>query len=99
MRGGIPRIFLAEVEPKVIQRWYNANPYWNGETKQLPIQVFFLTDGEAACRTIWVTMCPRTIRRSGPSDVGDSAWFLEGPCLIANPRLARMFSRTGADRH
>ena len=36
-----PKVFVAEVEPKVVQRWYNANPYWNGETKQLPIQVSF----------------------------------------------------------
>ena len=26
-----PRIFVATVEPKVVQRWYNANPYWDGE--------------------------------------------------------------------
>ncbi len=93
-----PKTFLAEVEPKVVQRWYNANPYWEGETKQLPIQVFFISGQEAVCRTIWVTMCPRTIRRSGLSDVGDFAWFLEGPCSRANPRLAQMSSRTGTDR-
>jgi hypothetical protein len=92
-----PKIFLAEVEPKVIQRWYNANPYWAGETKQLPIQVFFISGGEAAWRTIWVTMCPHTIRRSGPSDCDDFAWFLEGPCSRANPRLPRMSSRPGSD--
>ena len=51
-----PQIFVATVESKVVQRWYNANRYWNGETKQLPIRVF-MGDGEhAACHTIWVMM-------------------------------------------
>ena len=36
-----PKVFVAEVEPRVVQRWYNANPYWDGDTKRLPISVFF----------------------------------------------------------
>jgi len=76
-----PKVFVAEVEPKAVQRWYNASPYWNGETKQLPIQVFFRTDGQAASRTIWVRMSPINMPSSGLlSDVMDLAWFVEGPC-------------------
>ena len=93
-----PRTFLAEADAELIQRWYNANPYWDGETKRLPIQVFFLSGGEAACRTIWVSMCPRAIRKSGRSDPNNSAWYLEGPCSMTIPRLTRISTRTGTDR-
>jgi len=76
-----PKVFVAEVEPKVVGRWYNASPYWNGETKQLPIQVFFRADGQAASRTIWVRMSPINMPSRGLlSDVMDLAWFVEGPC-------------------
>jgi hypothetical protein len=92
-----PKIFLAEVEPEVVQRWYNANPYWDGETKQLPIQVFFISGQRAACRTIWVTMCPRKIPSSGLPYVSDFVWFLEGPCSRAIPKLAQMPSRTRSE--
>ena len=88
-----PKIFLAELEPKVVQRWYNANPYWDGETKQLPMQVFFKSSQRAACRTIWVTMCPRRYQVQGPY-VDDFAWYVEGPCSRAIPKLAQMPSRT-----
>jgi hypothetical protein len=93
-----PRVFVATVEPKVVQRWYIANPYWDGETKQLPIRAFFMTNGRAECRTIWVTMSPRTIPISGFLDLNDSAWLLEGPCLAARPTLVIMPSRTGTSR-
>ena len=44
-----PKIFMAAVEPKVIERWYNANAYWEGETKKLPIRVFLeLVAGQGA---------------------------------------------------
>ncbi len=75
-----PRVFVATVEPKVIQRWYNANPYWNGEMKQLPIRVFLRTQGHAWCQTIWVAMRPRMKLCSRLPDVSDFEWFLEGPC-------------------
>ncbi len=87
-----PKIFLAQVEPKVVQRWYNANPYWDGETKQLPIQVVFISGQRAASQTIWVTMCPRKIPSSGL--LSDFAWSLEGPSSRAYPKLAQMPSRT-----
>jgi len=74
------KVFVAEVEPKVVQRWYNANPYWNGETKRLPIRVFMGDGGHAACRTIWVMMSPGTPPDSGPTDVEDFTWLLDGPC-------------------
>jgi hypothetical protein len=96
--GEAPRIFVAAVEPKIVQRWYNANAYWDGETKRLPIRVFLLTNGRAACRTIWVAMRPRAIPSSGLSDVNDFAWFLEGPCSRALPQVARMPSRARAER-
>jgi hypothetical protein len=92
------RIFLAEVEPKVVQRWYNANPYCDGETKQLPIQVFLRTNGQAACRTIWVAMSSRMMPGPALNDVSDFAWFLEGPCPRVNPAPVQMPSRTGTDR-
>jgi len=76
-----PKVFVAEVEPKIVQRWYNASPYWNGETKQLPIQVFFTTEGRAASRTIWVRMSPVNLPGRGLlADVTDLAWVVEGPC-------------------
>jgi hypothetical protein len=75
-----PKVFVAEVEPMVVQRWYNASPYWDGETKQLPIRVFFRSDGQAACRTIWVTMSPIKLPRAGLPNVMDFAWLVEGPC-------------------
>jgi hypothetical protein len=82
-----PGIFVTSVEPKVVQRWYNANPYWDGETKKLPIRVFFITHGQAACRTIWVKMSPRTMPDSGLADVSDFEWFLQGPCSRVLPTL------------
>jgi hypothetical protein len=75
-----PQIFVAAAEPKVVQRWYNANQYWNGETKQLPIRVFMGDGGHAACRTIWVMMSPGAPPGSGPTDVENSTWLLDGPC-------------------
>jgi hypothetical protein len=93
-----PRIFAAKVEPKVVQRWYNANPYWDGETKQLPIRVSFVSNGQAASETIWVRMSPRKMPGSEHRDESDFAWFLEGPCSKALPTLARMPSRTRTER-
>jgi len=78
-------VFVTKVEPKVVQRWYNANPYWDGETKQLPIRATFMTNGRAICSTIWVRMRPRMIASSGLPDVNDFAWFLEGPCSSVRP--------------
>jgi hypothetical protein len=80
-------VFVTTVVPKVVQRWYNANPYWDGETKQLPIRASFMTNGQAVCRTIWVRMRPRMIANSGLPDVNDFAWFLEGPCSSVRPIL------------
>jgi hypothetical protein len=85
-----PRVFVATVEPKVVLRWYNATPYWDGETKQLPIRVSFLANGLAESRTIWVRMSPRRMSGSRFRDDSDFAWFLEGPCPRALPSLARM---------
>jgi hypothetical protein len=93
-----PRIFSAKVEPKVVQRWYDANPYWDGEIKQLPIRVSFVSNGQAASETIWVRMSPRKMPGSGHRDESDFAWFLEGPCSKALPTLARMPSRTRTER-
>ena len=75
-----PQIFVAAAEPKVVQLWYNANPYWNGETKRLPIRVFMGDGGHAACRTIWVMMSPGAPAGSGPTDVENFTWLLDGPC-------------------
>ena len=66
-------VFLTTADPKVVQRWYNANPYWDGETKQLPIRACFTTNGSAICRTIWVRMRPQMIASSGVPDVNDFA--------------------------
>ena len=74
-----PRIFVASADPKVVQRWYNANRYWNGETKQLPIRVFLKSGGQATCQTIWVMMSP-SAPHSGPVDVDNFTWLLDGPC-------------------
>ena len=90
-----PRIFIAELEARTVQRWYNGNAYFDGETKQLPIQVFLRSNGHAECRTIWVAMSPRTISNPGLLEVSDPIWFLEGPCQRATPKLAHMPSRTG----
>jgi len=75
-----PKSFVAAVEPKVAQHWYNANRYWNGETKQLPMRVFMGDGGHAACHTIWVMMSPVTPPDSGPTDVDDFTWLVDGPC-------------------
>jgi hypothetical protein len=80
-------VFVTTVEPKVVQRWYDANPYWDGETKQLPIRASFMTNGRAVCRTIWVRMRPRIIAAAGLPDVNDFAWFLEGRCSTVRPIL------------
>jgi hypothetical protein len=85
-----PGIFVASVEPTVVQRWYNANPYWDGEAKLLPIRVFYLAKGLAASRTVWVTMSPLTMPRSERSNEGDFAWSIEGPCANAIPALAQI---------
>ncbi len=85
-----PRIFVASVEPKAVQRWYNANPYWYGETKQLPIRAFYTTHEQAASRTIWVRVSPRKMPGSELPDVSDFAWFLEGPYSGAQPTLVLM---------
>ena len=82
-------VFVATVESKAAQRWYNSNPYWDGETKQLPIQVSIMSGGQAAFRTIWVAMCPLALPSSGLSDVDDFEWFLEGPVLASSPTLAK----------
>jgi hypothetical protein len=79
-----PETFLAELEPRVVQRWYNGNPYWDGETKRLPIRVFCHARAEAVCKTIWVAMCPQKKPGSGFLDDTDFAWFLEGPCPRAH---------------
>jgi hypothetical protein len=86
-------VFATTVDSKVVQRWYNANPYWDGETKQLPIRAFFMTNGRAAYQTLWVRMSPRTMVCSGLPDVDDFAWFLGGPCSTARPALFLMPSK------
>ncbi len=93
-----PRIFVATVEPKTVQRWYNANPYWYGETKQLPIRAFYTTHEQAACRTIWVRMSPRKMANAELPDVSDFSWFLEGPFSGTRPTLVLMPSLTRTDR-
>ena len=93
-----PRVFVATVEPKVVQRWYNANPYWDGETKQLPIRVSFITNGQAGCQTVWAAMSARTMPSSGLPDVSDFEWFLKGPCSKAHPTLAPISSQTRTER-
>jgi len=93
-----PRVFAAAVEPTVVQRWYNANSYWEGETKRLPIQVFFRSNGQATYRTIWVAMSPCRMSSTGLSDLSDSAWFLEGPCSRALPMLVPKLGRISTER-
>ena len=85
-----PRVYVAKVEPLVVQSWYNGNPYWEGETKQLPIRVSFVTNGQAVCRTIWVKMHPQAIAGAEIPDASDFGWFLEGPSLTENARLLHM---------
>ncbi|MGA7856983.1 MAG: hypothetical protein WCA11_03600 [Terracidiphilus sp.] len=92
-----PRVFAAAVEPKAVQRWYNANPYWERSTKKLPIQVFFRSHGQATYRTIWVRMSPCTMSSTGLLHLSDFAWFLEGPCSRAIPRLVPTPSRMRTD--
>jgi len=75
-----PQIFVAAAEPKVVQRWYNANQYWNGQTKQLPIHVFLKSGGQARCQTIWVMMSPGSPADSGFTDVDNFTWLFDGPC-------------------
>jgi len=36
--------------------------------------------GHAACRTIWVMMSPGAPAGSGPTDVENFTWLLDGPC-------------------
>jgi hypothetical protein len=93
-----PEVFIAAVEPKVVERWYNANGYWKGETKKLPIRVLFTVGGHAGCRTIWVAMSPIKLESSKLSDDLDFAWFVEGPCSRPLPTPASMPSRTGTER-
>jgi hypothetical protein len=93
-----PQRFVATVEPKAVQRWYNANPYWEGETKQLPIRVSYLTNGQAGCQTIWASMSPRTMPGSGPPESWDFGWFLKGPCSRAQPGLSLVPNRVRARR-
>ena len=50
--------FVAAVEPKVAQRWYNANRYWNGEYEAASHASFLGNGGHATCHTIWVMMSP-----------------------------------------
>jgi hypothetical protein len=91
-----PKVFVATVEPEVVQRWYDANPYWDGDTKQLPIRVSLISSGQAASQTIWVTMCPHSLKTSGFSDLCDFAWVLKGPCSRVFPQMVRIpiFGRT-----
>ena len=93
-----PGVFVAAVEPKVVERWYNANGYWEGETKKLPICILFTIGGHAGCRTIWVEICPGRLEASRPPDDASFAWFVVGPCLSPNPRTAPVPRRTGTDR-
>jgi hypothetical protein len=93
-----PGVFIAAVEPKVVERWYNANGYWKGETKKLPICVLFTVGGHAGCLTIWVAMSPIKLESSGLSADMDFAWFVEGPCSRPLPTPASMYSRTGTER-
>src|SRR6201998_359648 len=92
--GGV----VAAWEPKVVERWYNANGYWKGETKKLPIHVLFTVGGHAGCRTIWIAMSPIKLESSGLSDDLDFAWFVEGPCSRPLQTPASMPSRTGTER-
>ena len=93
-----PEVFVAAVEPKVVERWYNANGYWEGETKKLPVCVFFTLGGHAGCVTIWVEMCPGRLEDARPPDDASYAWFVEGPCASPLPGMAPIVRRTGTDR-
>jgi hypothetical protein len=93
-----PGIFNAAVEPRVVERWYNANGYWEGETKKLPIRVLFEFGGQAAQRTIWVTMSPVKSQRPGlPNDM-DFTWLVEGPCSRSLPAIASVPRRTRIEK-
>jgi hypothetical protein len=85
-----PGTFVASVEAKVVQRWYNANPYWDGETRQLPIRVSLLTNGRAVSETVWVRMGQRATTGSKRHDGSDFSWFLDGPYLRSLPTPPRM---------
>jgi len=74
------QIFIAMADPRVVRRWYNANRYWNGETKQLPMRVFMGDGGHAACQTIWVMMSPASPADSRPHRPRPLHWLLDGPC-------------------
>lgn len=91
-------LFVATLEPKVVERWYNGNGYWKGETKKLPIAVLFTIGGHAGCRTIWVEMYPGTLGDSQLSGDASFAWFVEGPCEGPGPTAAPISTRTGTDR-
>lgn len=93
-----PSVFVATVEPKVVERWYNANGYWQGETKKLPIAVMFTLGGHAGCRTIWVEMYPGASEDSQLSRDASFSWFVEGPCKGPAPAAAPISTRTGTDR-
>ena len=93
-----PGVFVVTVEPKVVERWYNANGYWQGETKRLPIAVMFTLGGHAGCRTIWAEMYPGTLENSQFSGDASFSWFVEGPCKSPVPTPAPIFTRTGTDR-
>jgi hypothetical protein len=40
-----PEVFIAAVEPNVVERWYNPTNIGKGETKKLPIRVLFTVEG------------------------------------------------------
>jgi hypothetical protein len=92
-----PEVFIAAVESKVVERWYDANGYWEGETKKLPIRLLFTVGAHAGCRTIWVAMRPITLKSSGLSDDLEYAWFVEGPCSRPRRTRASMPSRTDTE--
>jgi hypothetical protein len=92
-----PEVFIAAVEPKVVERWYNANRYWKRETKKLPVRVLFTVGAHAGCRTIWVAVSPIKLERSGLPDDLDFAWFVEGPCSRPLHTPESMPGRTGTE--
>jgi hypothetical protein len=85
-----PGTFVAIVEAKAVQRWYNASPYWDGETRQLPIRVFLITNGRAVSETVWVRMGQHAMTDSELYDGSDFSWFLEGPYFRSLPTPPRM---------
>jgi len=92
-----PEVFIAALEPKVVEHWYNANRYWKGETKKLPIRVLFTVGAHAGCQTIWVAVSPIKLARSGLADDLDFAWFVEGPCSRPLHTPESMPGRTGTE--